>query len=78
MPSQIEEAQVAREIAGMDRQQVVYELMNFDGSVRLDFTDEFVSRQSIEQLKHILVAAKTQISPRLTDRAKLNAASHAP
>ncbi len=77
MPSQIEEAQVAREIAGMNRQQVVYELMNFDGSVRLDFTDEFVSRQSIEQLKHILVAAKTHISPRSSDNAELNAASHA-
>ncbi len=78
MPRQIEEQQVAREIAGMNRQQVVYELMNFDGSVRLDFTDEFVSRQSIEQLKHILVAAKTRTSPRSNDSAKLNAASHAP
>lgn len=78
MPSHIEEQQVAREIAGMNRQQVVYELMNFDGSVRLDFTDEFVSRQSIEQLKHILVAAKTLTSPRSNDSAKLNAASHAP
>ncbi len=78
MPSQIEEQQVAREIAGMIRQQVVYELMNFDGSVRLDFTDEFVSRQSIEQLKHILVAAKTHISPRSNEIAKLNAASHTP
>jgi len=47
----------AQEVAGLDRAQVVEKLLKFDGRVPLGFTEEFLSRQSTEHLKHILLAA---------------------
>ena len=45
----------------MTRRQVVHELMHFDGAVKLDFTAEFVAEQSLDELKHILAAARMHI-----------------
>lgn len=63
MMTRMEEQRLAQKIADMTRQEVVYELMNFEGGVRLDFTEEFLAQRSREQLGHILLAARLHISP---------------
>ncbi len=62
MTDQIEEKKASPELTVMTRAQVVDELMNFPGAFRLDFTREFVANQSLDQLKHILAAARMHIS----------------
>jgi len=62
MTQSIEDQKTSPELTVMTRAQVVDELMNFPGAVRLDFTDEFVAHQSLDQLKHILAAARMHIS----------------
>ncbi len=62
MTDKIEEVRTSPELTVMTRAQVVDELTNFPGAVRLDFTHEFVSNQSLGQLKHILAAARMHIS----------------
>ncbi len=62
MTDRIEEERTSPELAVMTRTQVVDELMSFPGTVRLDFTHEFVANQSLGQLKHILAAARMHIS----------------
>ena len=62
MTQSIEDQKTSPELTVMTRGQVVDELMNFPGAVRLDFTDEFVANQSLDQLKHILAAARMHIS----------------
>ena len=36
--------------------------MNFDGAVQPDFTAEFIAELSLDELKHILAAARMHIS----------------
>lgn len=62
MTQRIEEQKPSPDLGVMTRAQVVDELMNFPGAVRLDFTDEFVANRSLDQLKHILAAARMHIS----------------
>lgn len=62
MTERIEEERTSSELAVMTRAQVVDELMNFPGAAPLDFTREFVANQSLDQLKHILAAARMHIS----------------
>ena len=62
MTDKIEEVRTSPELTVMTRAQVVDELTNFPGAVRLDFTAEFVANQSLGQLKHILAAARMHIS----------------
>ncbi|MCZ6654264.1 MAG: hypothetical protein O7D91_14705 [Planctomycetota bacterium] len=62
MTQRIEEQKTSPDLGVMTRAQVVDELMNFPGAVRLDFTDEFVANRSLDQLKHILAAARMHIS----------------
>ncbi len=62
MTKKIEEERTSPDLAVMTRTQVVHELTNFPGAVRLDFSDEFVDNQSLDQLKHILAAARMHIS----------------
>ena len=57
------EQRLAQEIAEMTRLQIIYQLTHFEGSVRLDFTEEFLAQRSREQLGHILLAARLHISP---------------
>ncbi len=70
MADRIEEERTSPELAVMTRAQVVDELTNFPGAVRLDFTAEFVANQSLGQLKHILAAARMHISLK-SDEKKL-------
>ena len=62
MTQRIEEGKTSPDLGVMTRAQVVDELMNFPGAVRLDFTDKFVANRSLDQLKHILAAARMHIS----------------
>ncbi len=62
MTARTEEERTSPELTVMTRAQVVDELTNFPGAVRLDFTAEFVANQSLGQLKHIVAAARMHIS----------------
>jgi hypothetical protein len=52
----------AQEIANLTREAVIERLLRFKGRVRLDFTPEFLGRQSTEHLKHILLAATKHLT----------------
>jgi hypothetical protein len=45
------------EIAALSRDQMVERLLGFPGKFRMDFTADYLSRQTDAQLRHILVAA---------------------
>jgi len=47
-------------IAGMNRNQVQREIRTFSGRFTLDFSPEYLKKQSLERLRHILLAAKLQ------------------
>ena len=68
MTERIEEERTYSELTVMTRAQVVDELMNFPGAAPLDFTREFVANQSLDQLKHILAAARMHISIKLNEK----------
>ena len=51
---------VATTVATMSREEVQREIMHFTGRFKLDFTPEFLKRQTLEHLRHILLAAKLQ------------------
>ncbi len=55
--------ETVRQIEAMDRQEVVDALLNFSGSVTMDFTRQYLADLSLGQLRHILVAAKMHVSP---------------
>jgi hypothetical protein len=63
MITALDEKRIAGEIARLNKRQVVDELLNFRGAVRMDFRRDFLEKQSLEQLRHILLAAKLYISP---------------
>ena len=48
--------ELAMQIGTMHRESCIYELKNFDG-IPLDFTDHFLQRMSVEELRHVLMAA---------------------
>ncbi len=47
---------VMRQINGFDRRHCIDELKAFP-YIKLDFTDEFLQEQSLDRLRHILMAA---------------------
>lgn len=51
--------QIIQEIHSLDRRGCLSELRTFERP-RLDFTDEFLNHLSLEQLRHILMAACLQ------------------
>jgi len=50
-------SQIVARVCALDREALKRELLEFRGPVRLDFTEEFLSRLSTERLRHILLAA---------------------
>jgi len=58
----IDEHRIADEIAKLSREELIHELLHFNGAVRLDFTKEFLEGQPVDQLRHILTAAKLHVS----------------
>jgi hypothetical protein len=43
-------------IAGLDRRDLVEQFRTYQGSFPVDFTADFLERQSVERLRHILAA----------------------
>ena len=58
MPTKLDD--VATRVATMSREEVQREIMHFTGRFKLDFTPEYLKRQTLERLRHILMAAKLQ------------------
>ncbi len=70
MPNYVKERQmimtidaehIVSEISGMDKHSLKNAILHFEGRFKLDFTDDFLDRLSLEQLRHILLAAKMQL-----------------
>ena len=53
---------LACSIAEMKPEQVKREILHFDGRFKLDFTEDYLNKQSAERLRHILLAARMQQS----------------
>jgi len=51
---------VATTVATMNRDEVQKEIIRFNGRFKLDFTPEYLMAQTLERLRHILLAAKLQ------------------
>lgn len=51
--------QIVHQAASLDRNDCIAELRNLP-HLKLDFNDEFLQQQSVEKLRHILVAASLQ------------------
>jgi hypothetical protein len=48
---------MATSIATLDRDEVKNRLKHFKGRFRLDFTDDYLDKLSVDRLRHILLAA---------------------
>lgn len=48
---------MATSIASLDRETVKNRLKHFKGRFRLDFTDDYLDKLSVDRLRHILLAA---------------------
>lgn len=44
-------------IAAMSKTEVISRLLNFDGPIKLDFTQDYLEGLNVERLRHILLAA---------------------
>jgi len=47
----------ATSIASLNKDQLKTRIKNFHGLPRLDFTETFLDKQSVDRLRHILLAA---------------------
>ncbi len=45
--------EVMRAIAEMDREELVYQFRHYPAPFPIDFTDDFLSRQSLDKLRHV-------------------------
>ena len=45
------------EVGSLEREAMVARLVNFEGPVRLDFTEEFLAGKTTEEIRHLLMAA---------------------
>ena len=44
-------------VASLSKSEVISRLRGFDGSFRLDFSDDYLEKQDVDKLRHILLAA---------------------
>ena len=58
MPNKLDH--VTTTVAEMSREEVQKEIIHFNGRFKLDFTPEYLMAQTLERLRHILLAAKLQ------------------
>lgn len=58
-----EAGELAQHLAGMDRREVVALLRHTACPFDLDFTDEFLTSLSLDQLRHLVMAAKLHELP---------------
>lgn len=49
--------QTATSIAALDRAQLKKRIKNFKGRFKLDFSDDYLCKLSVDRLRHILLAA---------------------
>jgi len=55
--------QAAVAISGMDREQLICELLHLPTArVRMDFTEEYLGAMPLEALRHLLWAAMTKLA----------------
>jgi hypothetical protein len=45
------------EVGSLGREAMIARLVNFEGPLRLDFTEEFLAGKSTEEIRHLLMAA---------------------
>lgn len=41
----------------MSKPEVIWKLLNFDGQIKLDFSQSYLEGMNVERLRHILLAA---------------------
>lgn len=56
--------QAATSIAVLDRKELEKRIRNFRGRFRLDFSDEYLNKMTVERLRHVLLAALINARPR--------------
>lgn len=54
----------ATSIAGLGRNELKTRIRNFKGRFKLDFTDDYLNKLSVDRLRHILLAAVMNARPR--------------
>ena len=54
----------ATSIATLGRNELTRKIRNFHGRFKLDFTDEYLNKLSVERLRHILLAALINAGPK--------------
>lgn len=56
--------QAATSIAVLDREELQKRIKNFKGRFKLDFSDEYLNKMTVERLRHVLLAALINGRPR--------------
>jgi hypothetical protein len=54
----------ATSIATLGRNELKMRIRNFKGRFKLDFTDDYLNKLSVDRLRHILLAARMNARPR--------------
>ncbi len=57
-------AELAAELAALNRHQLVPRLLDFPSPTQLDFTEDYLDHLTTDQLRHILLAAMLYLRPR--------------
>ena len=55
--------QTATSIAVLDRNELKMRLRNFKGRFKLDFSEDYLNKLSVDRLRHILLAALVNAGP---------------
>jgi hypothetical protein len=55
--------QTATSIASLGRNELKRQIKNFKGRFKLDFTEDYLDKLSVDRLRHILLAALINASP---------------
>ena len=56
--------QTATSIASLGRDELKRRIKGFKGRFKLDFTEDFLNRLTVDRLRHILLAASINARPR--------------
>jgi hypothetical protein len=55
--------QTATSIAALGRKELKSRIRNFQGRFKLDFTEDYLNKLSVDRLRHILLAALVNAKP---------------
>lgn len=55
--------QTATSIAALGRNELTRRIKNFKGRFKLDFTEDYLNKLSVDRLRHILLAALINAKP---------------